>query len=246
MLPEGIEQDSIECKMEQAIGQSDAQVSSYKLGKIRNKYLIIEIVCWSDYLENFIPKFARSSKAFKRLYNEQGMSFMRNGQSDWEYQAIPREPDSLIKTLQDIKIIRKGLQGKRFKLEKLYDIKTDGDHPNQFHGKCDGIPHTLCVMQTDRNFIFGGYTKVAWQSTDLNTYNTDETAFLFSLTKQSVHPIQPEYIHMAVYHQKYSLLGTTYTLPKGIEKDSDEAKTYLAGTNTFKLINLQTYRVVFN
>ncbi|TNV75940.1 hypothetical protein FGO68_gene6002 [Halteria grandinella] len=250
--------------MEQVNDQSKVTYSKYKLGKIKSKYLIIHIVCQSDYLENCIPQFLKSSRLFQKLFEEQGKIFLRNGKF-WLFEVIPREPNSLIKTFSDIQLIQRGLKGKQFKLEKLFDIAQDGDFPDKFHKKCDGIPHTLSVLHTDKDQIIGGYTKETWGNYQ-SEYRADDTAFVFSLTKHSLHPIQPEQIEHATYHQsrhfiafgnvmntdlyvgkyhKASQIGTSYMLPEGIEKGSQEARNYLAGSGTFIHTAFQTYRVLF-
>ncbi|TNV80596.1 hypothetical protein FGO68_gene12291 [Halteria grandinella] len=181
--------------MEELIDQSNTnhqEVYKYKLGKIKSKYLIILILCGSDQLDNCLPQFSKSCKAFKNLYYEHGMYFIRNGASLWQKLAIPKDPNSLIKTEQDIKLIYQGLKQRKFKLEKIFDIKIDGDHPDNFHKKCDGIPHTLCVLKTKCNRVFGGYTEAPWENSDGVLYKSDPNAFLFSLSKHSHHPVKPE------------------------------------------------------
>ncbi|TNV79260.1 hypothetical protein FGO68_gene16645 [Halteria grandinella] len=140
------------------------------------------------------------------------MCFMRNGLSNWTRLALPKEPDSLIKTEQDIKFICKGLRNKRFKLEKIFDIAIDGNKPEKFHGKCEGVPHTICVLRTDRdNQIIGGYTKIPWDNCRQGTYKPDETAFIFSLTKHSLHPILPQVQEYATFHRNnlFCVFGQT-------------------------------------
>jgi hypothetical protein len=47
-------------------------------------------------------------------------------------------------------------------------------------------------------------------------------------------------------NESYSNLGYTYQLPEGTQINSEEAKTYLAGTYQFKVVEIEVYKVVFN
>ncbi|TNV75886.1 hypothetical protein FGO68_gene8074 [Halteria grandinella] len=246
--------------------QARDQLIIFRLGKIKNKYLIIDIVCWTNFLEICTPKFTKASRAFNRLYQEHGLAFVTNGISCWEYACLPRKPKSLIKRITDIKIISKGLNRRRFKLQLIYDSRKDGSSPLKFHEQCDGIPNTLCVMQSSARQIFGGYTKLPWRPREKGKHKADPTAFLFSLTKHSLHPIKPEQAEKAVYHEKRcfcvfgdttatdlfigeywysSKLGTSYEAPVGIEPTSYQARSYLAGQENIDIIAFQTYNILF-
>ncbi|TNV76031.1 hypothetical protein FGO68_gene13052 [Halteria grandinella] len=228
------------------------EVQKYRLGKIKSKYLIIQIMCWSDTLDVCVPILYNSCRLFQRLFNQEGRSFILYGVV-WEQSAIPKDGE-LIKTQRDIRLIRKGLKGKKFKLEKIFDIETDRIHPDAFHEKCAGVSDTLCIMKTWEGGPDGGH------------YKPDENAFIFSLTKQSLHPIQPGKEEFATYHDrgcfcvfgntyftdlfvggwhKGSCIGTSYTMPEGLEKESDEAKTYLAGQQSFQNTAFQVYKALF-
>ncbi|TNV75906.1 hypothetical protein FGO68_gene12641 [Halteria grandinella] len=252
-------------KMEQEFNQSsEEEKSKYRLGRINNKYLIIQIMCWSDSLDVCVPIFTKSCKIYKSLYYENGMSFMLYGYCR-ELLLILREPESLIKTFKDINLIRKGLKGKLFILKKLYDSRKDGDQPKDFHEKCDEFSHTICVLRTNYNQLIGGYTSQTWKNALGQKYKTDFAAFLFSLTKKSLHPIKPGQEDKAICNThklsqiclfgegdlfvlgrlQYSSLGKSYLLPNGIKQDSKQAESYLGGSNLFDFTALQTYQVIF-
>ncbi|TNV75863.1 hypothetical protein FGO68_gene7417 [Halteria grandinella] len=249
--------------MEQVNDDEEVQPAKYRLGRIKSKYLIILIICSSDHLENCIPQFSKSCQTFKQLYQEEGMYVLRNGLFTWQKYALPKESSALIKTIQDIDLICFGLKGQRFKLEKLFDSCQDGDDPFMFHEKCEGIPHTLCVLKTDSDQIIGGFTSGFWGGSLYSRFQTDQTAFLFSLTKQSLHPIQPGQEEYAIFPKSYyfcifgkcdlvigqmysqSCIGYTYQLPEGVEKGSKEAKSYLPGAEVFQHLAIEAYKVVF-
>jgi hypothetical protein len=45
-------------------------------------------------------------------------------------------------------------------------------------------------------------------------------------------------------NQSYSNFGYTYQLPEGISINSEDAKSYLAGSYQFKIIEIEVYKVV--
>ncbi|TNV80595.1 hypothetical protein FGO68_gene12290 [Halteria grandinella] len=202
-----------------------------RLGRIKSKYLIIQILCWSDNLEECTRIFSKSCRVFNKLYSEELKSFLFYGQS-WEQKAIPQD-GQLIQTQRDIRLISKGLKGMRFKLEKIFDINTDRDHPDIFHEKCDGIPHTICVLKTECERIFGGYTEAPWEVSEEGQYKSDPNAFLFSLTKHSLHPVKPDKAMYATYHNKlcFCVFGEVYRTDDlyvgGWAKESLIGKTYM-------------------
>lgn len=49
-----------------------------------------------------------------------------------------------------------------------------------------------------------------------------------------------------VNSESYSNFGYTYQLPDGMQMNSEEAKSYLAGAYQFKVTEIEIYKVVFN
>jgi len=56
----------------------------------------------------------------------------------------------------------KNLNSKKLKLKLIYKASRDGDTPEIFHLKCDGISPTISIFKTKDNYIFGGYTDKNW------------------------------------------------------------------------------------
>jgi hypothetical protein len=69
----------------------------------------------------------------------------------------------------------------------IYKASRDGFDANAFHTRCDNKGPTLTVIQSNNNYLFGGYTSIPWTSD--GTYKNDTTAFLFTLTNP--HNIPP-------------------------------------------------------
>jgi hypothetical protein len=63
----------------------------------------------------------------------------------------------------------------------LYRGTEHGFGSSDFHSKCDGKANTITIILTTKGFIFGGFTPVAWDSS--NDYKADisQKSFVFSL-----------------------------------------------------------------
>ena len=146
-----------------------------------------------------------------------------------------------------------------FKL--LYRASQDEFASNDFHSKCDGIPNTLTILKAN-GFIFGGFTSATW---DEAGFKSDPNAFLFSLTNKDNKPckmkINQNQHKTAIYCSalygptfgddicigsnktmySYSNLSNTYQHPQYVYR-SNEAKSFLAGTQRFQLSEIEVYQ----
>ena len=77
---------------------------------------------------------------------------------------------------------------KKLNFELLYKASINGDCAENFHKNCDGYYPTVTIIKSKNNNIFGGYISVPF----LSIYKPflDETAFLFSLTKNQKYRIK--------------------------------------------------------
>ncbi|CDW73378.1 tldc domain-containing protein [Stylonychia lemnae] len=150
------------------------------------------------------------------------------------------------------------------KCNLIYKGSRDGFKVANFHSKCDNQGPTISFIQSEHVQIFGGYTSISW--TSHNSYHKDDEAFVFSLTKNTLHK-QYQRFDQAVRHYKdYSIvfgggcdiyisndcninqssnsnLGHTYMAPQGFKKDDQFCKDYLAGSYNFKVIEIEVYSV---
>ena len=68
--------------------------------------------------------------------------------------------------------------GNEWKL--LYRGSRDGFGREKFHQKCDLKENTICIIQTPKNYVFGGFTRLKWdESEKRETYPSDSSAFLY-------------------------------------------------------------------
>jgi len=89
------------------------------------------------------------------------------------------------------------------KWQLLYKASRDGFDVNVFHNRCNNNGATMKIIQSNNNYLFGGYTSVAWASS--NQYAVDSNAFLFTLTNPhnilpTKYPVQPSKTQHTVYH----------------------------------------------
>merc|ERR1712083_182676 len=76
-----------------------------------------------------------------------------------------------------------------FSLKLLYRSTRDGNNAFTFQSKCDGIPNTVTLIQSQHNHVFGGFTRIPWteQSENVNASRFKDTSrdqfdtFLFIL-----------------------------------------------------------------
>ena len=69
------------------------------------------------------------------------------------------------------------------KFEKIYDANLDGWSSKDFHAKCDNKGWTLSIVQTTKNFIFGGFTTAYWESSPDPISKISPESFLFSVNE---------------------------------------------------------------
>eukprot|EP00347_Sterkiella_histriomuscorum_P005466 403356509 len=146
--------------------------------------------------------------------------------------------------------------------ELLFCGSNDGFSSYKFHELCDNQGPTVTFILSEYGLVFGGYASIPWTSPNGQWYS-DSSAFVFSLSKRSIHK-QYRIKHQAVWHHKdymcafgfddigirdncdsnsgsYCNLGGTYELPHGYELKSNESKSYLAGYWKFKVLEIQVY-----
>ena len=87
--------------------------------------------------------------------------------------------------------------------ELIYKASRDGFAASTFHKRCNNKGPTMTIIQSNNNYLFGGYTSIPWTSD--GPAKTDTTAFLFTLTNPHNIPptkyaIKSDKTAHAVYH----------------------------------------------
>jgi hypothetical protein len=71
--------------------------------------------------------------------------------------------NSLIKGLQDIKVIDDGLHTSNYTLQLIFKGSRDGFKSDDFHRMCKDKLNTLSVVESEHGSIFGGFASLAWR-----------------------------------------------------------------------------------
>jgi hypothetical protein len=157
----------------------------------------------------------------------------------------------------------------RDKWSLLYRATRNGFSSGVFHSKCDGKSNTLTIFKAkESSYIFGGFTSVSWDRS--KKHKSDQNAFIFSLTNKDNTPLKMkidsnEHKYAIRCHPKfgpifgsgddifiadnanisksnYSRLGHSYKHPQ-YAFGTNEAKTFLAGSNRFQLDEIEVYQI---
>ena len=157
------------------------------------------------------------------------------------------------------------------KLSLLYRASKDGFEAASFHAKCDDKPNTLVVIKSENGNIFGGYTEQSWSGrmwkNDPNSFifslvNKDNKPIKIKVTenKYSIGTYETcgpafggnvlnnelssgdIYISDKSNLNAYSSsnLGNCFIHPN-YAVESTEAKSYLAGSFNFKVVEIEVY-----
>jgi hypothetical protein len=62
-----------------------------------------------------------------------------------------------------------------------YRGTRNGFKSSNFHAKCDGRVHTITLIKTTKGFIFGGFTRLGWDSSNSDKTDDHHESFLFTI-----------------------------------------------------------------
>jgi hypothetical protein len=74
---------------------------------------------------------------------------------------------------------------------RIYDATTDGWKAEDFHRCCDKKGPTLTIVETTKDFIFGGFTTAEWETPPPTIENIKKPCphtFLFSVNEGGKYP----------------------------------------------------------
>jgi hypothetical protein len=77
----------------------------------------------------------------------------------------------------------------RARFHKIYDAAYDGWKAKDFHRCCDKKGWTLTIVETTKDFIFGGFTTAEWESSWSDIRKPSPHSFLFSVNEGSKYSI---------------------------------------------------------
>ena len=146
----------------------------------------------------------------------------------------------------------------------LLRASRDGWSGSDFHRYCDKKGSTLIIGKSTTGHGLGGYTNINWDSHSSGGYRSKNgRSFLFSLTHNTKHPntdsrfeiycrsdVGPRFGGGRDLHISYnantntksnSNLGHNYQPPAGSSKGSNTARSHLAGSYKFQLVDYEVY-----
>eukprot|EP00026_Physarum_polycephalum_P010145 Phypoly_transcript_10297.p1 GENE.Phypoly_transcript_10297~~Phypoly_transcript_10297.p1 ORF type:complete len:371 (+),score=57.43 Phypoly_transcript_10297:26-1138(+) len=94
--------------------------------------------------------------------------------------AAPRAkgtPELMTESAQNA--IKEWLPTSRFRL--IYKATLDGFHAGAFHHFCDNKGPTLTIIR-DKEYIFGGYSPISWESSFYGYYKWQPNCFIFTIS----------------------------------------------------------------
>jgi len=149
----------------------------------------------------------------------------------------------------------------------IYRASQDGFEAANFHSECDNKPNTLVIIKSENGNIFGGYTEQSWLCETGWVYKADPKSFIYSLINLDNKPLKIKCSNNESIGCKatwgptfgkgekfsdifitdnsntrlsYSNLGSSYIHPD-YAKGSNEAKSFLAGSTKFKVLEIEVY-----
>ena len=147
----------------------------------------------------------------------------------------------------------------------LYRASQNGVEAVQFHSKCDHQPNTFIVIKSTNGNVFGGYTQADWSGDWIQ--KNDPNAFIFSFVNTDDKPVVmkcndptnaiycvsgcgpvfgKDGLDFSIHgnsrgnKSNYSNLGKSYSHPQ-YAYGSDEAKSFLAGSNKFLTLEIEVF-----
>lgn len=150
------------------------ETAVYSLGKLKSKYLIMQVLSFAVPRDLAAWLLWRSKKAFRRLLIE-------------NYRMVCFIIKPLIQSLclvseLDYAFLRECLGHSPFIMTLLYRGSIHGWWPRDFHSRCDNKGPTITLFRTDKDYRIGGYTRVSWQSPRDIMMFRDNHLFTFDLT----------------------------------------------------------------
>lgn len=151
----------------------------------------------------------------------------------------------------------------------VYSAKRHGFSGRSFHARCDAYDESFVIVRTQLGAVFGGYSSVSWASKQgrpgQSTLKPGERCFLFKMgatpvclpvlnARQAIDADpesgptfgQGDLQILTPQHPQHgqSLLGYTYSVPKGMFRGTKVASAYLAGEPVFLLDEIEVFAPV--
>ena len=161
------------------------ELSNYVFNTLKEKVQILEeknknYAAKNTSLENRVTKLEhlvhQLIERIKELENKTGI----------EFKEFSTERIFNSKIDFDEGLVRTWLNKKKFATKLLFRMTEDGDSFKIFHNQCDNKGSTMTIIETDKGMIFGGYTDLDWDTSNIK--KNDKDSFLFSFNYRKKYP----------------------------------------------------------
>jgi hypothetical protein len=159
--------------------------------------------------------------------------------------------------LDEIKKIGQNIRG----VNLIYRATEEGDKIEKFNNICSNIENELIIIKTNKNYIFGGFTKTGWKENKGKDFY-DSNAFIFSYNLKKIYNIKkPEYaLHCQSGDCRLSFGSTSYAILIGnnflakysgrIDKMDDYSgesseREINGGDKEYKVLELEVFQITF-
>ena len=154
-----------------------------------------------------------------------------NDKNNEDFENVMKSSKIVDKTGNQINHIKNWIcPNKKLKCKLLYDGKRDGGQTTTFHSLCDNKGPTITFIKTNKNRRIGGFTMKNW-NVNLNSYVSDDKAFIFDLDKNEKYEINSA--SNAIYsHKGYGpIFGGNHDILLGENFFTDEKNSYFCHNN---------------
>ena len=152
---------------------------------LKEKDLKSEINSINEYISSLNNKVNELEKKVNDLclFKEEYSDFLKKKKDRSEQKENLFKDSNIIQNYDEKKMILSWLDKKSIKTNLLFNSKIDGDLLTTFFNKVRNKISTLIIIKSTNNYIFGGYSSVAWKCD--NKWYSDKNSFIFSFyTKQ--------------------------------------------------------------
>ena len=166
------------------------------------------------------------------------------------------EKDFYVEENEKLKLIKNWIyEDKKTRplLKLLFKMVRDGDSTKSFHNLCDNKGPTVTIIETDDNYLFGGFTNGSWDS-DGHWANHGRD-FVFSINQKKIYykgdkgngiECGPTYGPNFSSNGDSGIWFKNNTLKEGIYKsDIYNTNGELYIKSTFKVKDIEIYQVIF-
>ena len=233
------------------VGQFQLKEKSYTSEQFVNIFREVQ--------DSIIPHIPKEEKNQVELVLKEGGPVIQNdfGEDTLKIFDITEDHEVLLKQW-----IKGEEAAETVKFELLYKATKDSFNSYTMHEKINNKGPIVAILKSEHTKVFGGYSSIGWKPD--GAWSADPNAFIFSLSQKTKHE-QYQNKEQAMYFansfmiwfgydiliyndcnnngSSYSNFGSTYKPPDGMAQGSEDANKYLAGSHSFKVLEIEVFKV---